>query len=146
MRWKRGYLKQSIGRSKGGLITKIHVVVDALGNLLRILLTPGNVNDIVPATNLIKGLSADKLLADRAYDANKLIDLAHVQKMEAVIPLIAKRRIQRDYDRHTYKERHLIKCFFAKLKIYKRIAMRSEKFSITFKASVMIALCLIWLQ
>lgn len=84
MRRKRGHLKQSIGRSKRGLTTKVHAVVDALGNPLRILLTPGNVNDIVPATTLIKGLSADKLLEDRAYDANKLIELAHEQKMKAV--------------------------------------------------------------
>lgn len=146
MWWKRGHLKQSIERSKGGLTTKIYAVADTLDNLLRILLTPGNINDIVPATNLIKGLSADKLLADRTYDTNKLIDLAHAQKMETVIPPTAKRKIQRDYDRHTYKERHLIECFFAKLKTYKRIAMRSEKLSITFKASVMIASCLIWLQ
>ncbi len=146
MRRKRGHFKQSIGRSKGGLTTKIHAVVDALGNPLRILLTPGNVNDIVPAANLIKGLSADKLLADRAYDVNQFIELAHNQKMETVIAPTAKRKIQRDYDQHTYKERHLIECFFAKLKTYKRIALRSEKLSITFKASVMIASCLIWLQ
>lgn len=69
---------------QGGLTTKIHAVVDALGHPLRILLTPGNVNDIVPAATLIKGLSADKLLADRAFDANKLIESAHKQKMEAV--------------------------------------------------------------
>lgn len=77
MRRKRGHLQQSIGRSKGGLTMKIHAVVDALGNPLRILLTTGNVNDIVPAASLIKGLSADKLLADRAYDASRLIELAH---------------------------------------------------------------------
>lgn len=146
MRRKRGHLQQSIGRSKGGLTTKIHAVVDALGNPLRILLTPGNVNDIVPAASLIKGLSADKLLADRAYDANKLIELAHEQKMEVVIPPTSQRIIQRDYDRHTYKERHLVECFFAKLKSFKRIATRSEKLSIAFKALVMIASCLIWLQ
>lgn len=74
-----GHLKQSIGRSKGGLTTKVHTVADALDNPLRILLTPGNINDIVPATNLIKGLSADKLL-----------DLTHAQKMEAVIPANSK--------------------------------------------------------
>lgn len=146
MRRKRGHLKQSIGRSKGELTSKIHAAADALGNPLRILLTLGNVNDIVPTANLIKGLSADKLLADRAYDVNRFIDSAHKQKMEAVIPSTAKRKIQRDYNQHAYKERHLIECFFAKLKTYKRIAMRSEKLSITFKASVMIASCLIWLQ
>ena len=50
-------------------------MVDALGNPLRIHITAGNVNDIVPACDLIEGLLAEKLLADRAYDANKLLAL-----------------------------------------------------------------------
>lgn len=66
--------------------------------------------------------------------------------MEAVIPPTPQRILQRDYDRHTYKERHLAECFFAKLKAFKRIATRSEKLSIAFKALVMIALRLTWLQ
>lgn len=52
-RLKRGHFKQDIGRSKGGLTTKIHAVVNALGNPLRILLTPGHVNNIVPVVGLI---------------------------------------------------------------------------------------------
>ncbi len=74
--YKRGHFKQDIGRSKGGLTTKIQAVVDALGNPLRILVTAGNIHEIVPATNLIEGIWGEKLPADRAYDANKLIALA----------------------------------------------------------------------
>jgi len=128
------------------LTTKIHAVVDALGNPLRILITAGNVHDIVPATSLIEGLLGDKLLADKAYDANKLIDLAAQQQMEVVIPPTARRLVQRAYDRHLYKERHLVECFFEKLKEFRRIATRYDKLSIAFRASVMIAACLIWLQ
>jgi transposase len=128
------------------LTTKIHAVVDALGNPLRILLTAGNVNDIVPATALIEGLLGDKLLADRAYDANKVIDLAIQQQMEVLIPPVARRLDQRDYDRHVYKERHLVECFFEKLKEFRRMATRYDKLSLAFRASVMIAACLIWLQ
>ena len=128
------------------MTTKIHAVVDALGNPLRILLTAGNVHDIVPATSLIEGLLGDKLLADKAYDANKLIDLAIQQQMEVVIPPTVRRQVQRDYDRHVYKERHLVECFFEKLKEFRRVATRYDKLSITFKASVMIAACLIWLH
>ncbi len=117
-----------------------------MGNPLRILLTAGNIHDIVPAANFIEGLWGEKLLADRAYDANKLIELAKKQHMEVVIPSKSRRLEQRDYDRHTYKERHLIECFFEKLKEFRRIATRYDKLSITFKASVMIAACLIWLQ
>ena len=87
-------------------------------------------NDIVPACDLIEGLLADKLLADRAYDANKLPG----------------RLVQREYDIHAYKERHLVECFFAKLKSFRRVATRYDKLAITFKATVMLTACLVWLQ
>jgi transposase len=92
---KRGHFKQDIGRSKGGLTSKIHAVVDALGNPVRILLTAGNVNDIVPAPILLEGLLGEKLLADRAYDANKLIEFAIQQQMEVIIPPTAHREDRR---------------------------------------------------
>jgi transposase len=63
-----------------------------------------------------------------------------------IIPPTARRLVQRDYDRHVYKERHLVECFFEKLKEFRRIATRYDKLSITFRAAVMIAACLIWLQ
>lgn len=121
-------------------------MVDALGNPLRIHLTAGNVNDIVPACDMIEGLLAEKLLADRAYDANKLLTLAERQSHEVVIPPVPGRLIQREYDTHAYKERHLVECFFAKLKSFRRVATRYDKLAITFKAAVMLASCLIWLQ
>ena len=121
-------------------------MVDALGNPLRIHITAGNVNDIVPACDLIEGLLAEKLLADRAYDANKLLALAERQNHEVVIPPMPGRRIQRESDSHVYKERHLVECFFARLKSFRRVATRYDKLAITFKASVMLASCLIWLQ
>lgn len=121
-------------------------MVDALGNPLRIHLTAGNVNDIVPACDLIEGVLANKLLADRAYDANKLLALAEYQQLEIVIPPTPRRLEQREYDTHTYKERHLVECFFAKLKSFRRIATRYDKLAITFKASAMLAACLVWLQ
>ena len=121
-------------------------MVDALGNPLRIHLTAGNVNDIVPACALIEGLLADKLLADRAYDANKLLALAERQNHEVVIPPTPRRLEQREYDTHAYKERHLVECFFAKLKSFRRVATRYDKLAITFKAAVMLAACLVWLQ
>ncbi|WP_374044400.1 transposase [uncultured Bilophila sp.] len=84
------------------LTTKIHAVVDALGNPLRIHLTAGNVNDIVSVCGLIEGLLADKLLVDRAYDANKLLALAERQNHEAVIPPMPGRLIQREYETNSH--------------------------------------------
>jgi len=100
----------------------------------------------VPASGLISGLSAAHVLADRAYNADAFITLAQTQGAQVVIPAKVNRREQRNYDHHIYKERHLVECFFAKLKRYRRIATRYEKLAHTFKANVMIAACLAWLQ
>jgi transposase len=111
------------------------------GTLLRILLTGGNVHDILPASGLITGLSASHVLADRAYDADAFIALAQTQGSQVVIPPKVNRREKRYYDRHIYKERHLVECFFAKLKGFRRIATLYEKLAQTFKAAVMIVAC-----
>ena len=113
---------------------------------MRIFLTAGNVNDTIPAGELLADLSADKLLADRAYDSDAVLEQARQQKMEVVIPSRKCRRHQREYDAHVYKERHLVECFFANLKSFRRIATRYDKLAETFRANVMIAACLIWLQ
>ena len=85
-----------------------------------------------------KGLLAEKLLADRAYTA-KLFALAGRQSHEVAIPPVKGILLQREYATHAYKERHLVECFFAKIKSFRRAATRYDKLSITFKASVMLA-------
>jgi IS5 family transposase len=60
---------QAIGRSKGGLSTKIHALVDALGNPLDFILTPGQAHDLEGADALLPGMAAEVLLADKAFDA-----------------------------------------------------------------------------
>jgi transposase len=111
---------------------------------LRINLTAGNVNDIVPACDLIEDLLADKLLADRAYDANKLLALAERQSHAVVIPLTPRRLGQREYDAHACKERHLAECFFINIKSFRMVITRYDKLAVTFKASGMLAACLVW--
>jgi hypothetical protein len=63
--WAQKDDDQAIGRSKGGLSTKIHALVDALGNLLRFLLTPGQAHDLIGADGLLQQTAAD-LIADKA--------------------------------------------------------------------------------
>lgn len=141
-----GQYSQAIGRSKGGLTTKIHAVVDGLGNPLRIKLTGGNVHDIVPSYDLIAGIETDQSLADRAYDADKLIELAESNGCQVIIPSKMNRKVHRKIDKHIYKERHLVECFFAKIKAYRRISTRYEKLACNYHAMVLIASCLVWLQ
>lgn len=132
--------------SRGGLTTKIHAVVDALGNPLRLTLTGGEVHDMTPAIELFTGLHSKYLLADKGYDADSILGVAAAQNQEAVIPPKSNRKNQRYYDKHIYKERHLVECFFQKIKRYRRLATRYEKLASSFGCMVTIASCLLWLK
>ena len=77
---------QAIGITRGGLNTKIHALCDALGNPLRFLLTPGQRHDAKAVTELLNGVMAKALLADKAYDSDKIIQSAQEQGMQVIIP------------------------------------------------------------
>lgn len=117
-----------------------------MGNPVRLLLTGGQTHDSVPVRELLRGIVAEHLLADKAYDNDALIQDIEHRGINAVIPPKRNRRIQREYDRHLYKERHLIECFFCKIKEFRRVASRYEKLGQTFLAMVTIASCLIWMR
>lgn len=123
---------QALGRSRGGFGTKIHAVVDALGLPIRFELGPGQENDMTPACDLIRDLPAERTLADRAYDANSLIDLIKEQGGEAVILSRRHRKTQRKTNWLVYKERWGVEGFFAKLKQWRRIATRYDKLAANF--------------
>lgn len=94
---------------KGGLSTKIHALVDALGNPLSFHLTPGQVCDLDGADILLQDLAADLLLADKGYDANqRVIERLQQQGKTAVIPPKRNRTVAREYDQHLYQARHLM--------------------------------------
>jgi len=96
-------------------------LVDALGNLVRFVLMPGQRNDIMGVRPLIEGLAFDALLADKAFDANWLrADIAERGAM-AVIPPRRHRKTQIDCDTEMYKWRHLVENYFAKIKEFRGI-------------------------
>jgi transposase len=104
---------QAIGKSKGGLSTKIHVLVDALGNPLKIILTAGQVHDLAGADALLPAMEAEALLADKAFDADKrVIEPLEAAGKTAVIPPKSSRKNPRKYDKALYEARHLIENFF----------------------------------
>jgi transposase len=122
---KDGRTDEAIGRSRGGLSTKIHATVDALGNPTGFALSPGQAHDLEGADALLPSLAAQALIADKAFDAEERVlkSLEQAGKT-AVIPPKANRKDPRPYDRDLYKARHLIENFFAKLKQYRAIATR----------------------
>lgn len=113
---KRGVQAHALGHSCGGFGTKIHAVVDALGPPIRCMLGPGQQNDMARACDLIRGLSAKKVGADRAYDADSLCNLIRVQGGEPIIPLRRHRSIRRPYDVIADKQRWAIEAFLACIK------------------------------
>lgn len=138
--------RECLGRSKGGFTTKIHATIDALGQGLRFILTPGQRNDVTQGENLIRGILAENIIADKGYDSNALVETIENQGSIAVIPPKRNRKIQREYDKDIYKERHLIECFFSKIKHFRRVFSRFDKKAENFLGFVTFAAILIWLR
>ena len=137
---------QAIGITRGGLNTKIHAVCDALGNPLRFVLTPGQRHDSKPVPELLGGLPAKALLADKAYDSDKIVQVAQAQGMEVIIPSKANRKQPRALDKHRYKARHLIENLFQRMKVFRRVATRYDKLDVMFLGFVHIVGTLKWLH
>jgi transposase len=129
------------------LSTKIHSLVDALGNPLSFHLTSGQACDLDGADVLLHQLAADTLVADKGYDADvRVIERLEQQGKTAVIPPKCNRIVKREYDRHLYKARHLIENFFAQLKQYRAIATRYDKRARNFLSAIYLAATVIWLN
>jgi transposase len=143
---KKHQESEGLGRSKGGFSTKIHAVCDALGNPLRFIITPGQRNDCTQALELLQGLKAEAVLADKGYDANAIVEAVEASGAIAVIPSKANRIIQREIDTELYKERHKVECLFGFLKHYRRLFSRFDKRKDTFSAFLHFVAILIWLK
>ena len=138
--------EQALGRSRGGLSTKIHTLVDALGNPKQFVLTGGQVHDLKGADAFIPQLQSDMLLADKSYDAKeRVLDPLKKFGKIAIIPA-GRRKEKRWYDKHIYQARHLIENFFAKLKQYRAIATRYDKLARNFLSGIYLASTIIWLN
>lgn len=143
---QRGADAQGLGRSRGGLSTKIHAATEALGLPVRLIASPGQRNDIAFAHDLIDGIEADATIADKGYDADHLAERIAQAGAEVIIPPKRNRKVQRDYDPELYKERNRIERFFSKLKQFRRVATRYDKLLANFMGFVKIAAIAIWLR
>src|ERR1700710_301431 len=114
------------------MTTKIPALTDALGNLVRFVLLPGQRFDTVGMPPLVEGLAFDALIADKAFDSNAII-----------ADLDPRRAKPLTIDEEMYKWRHLIENFFGRLKEFKRIAMRADKTDQSFAAMIHLAAAVI---
>ncbi len=101
--------------------------------------------DCTQAEQLIAGISADFLLADKGYDSNAILEQAKQQSIETVIPPKRNRKEQRDYDKDLYRLRHLVENAFLHLKRWRGIATRYAKNASSFLAAVHIRCLALWL-
>jgi transposase len=111
---------------------------------VRIIVTKGTESDYKQAENLIDGIDAECLLADRGYDSDDIVNKAESQGMNAVIPPRKNRKIQREYDKDLYKLRHLVENAFLHLKRWRGIATRYAKNTKSFIAAVQIRCIALW--
>jgi transposase len=136
---------QAIGRSRGGLSTKVDTAVDALGNSLRLILGARQIADIQRATDLIADIRTDAVIADKGYDADALVQRIQARGAQALIPPRANRKELRVYDTHLYKDRNLIERLFARIKHFRRIATRYEKLDSNYMAFLHLVCTFVWL-
>src|SRR5689334_4971812 len=118
------------------MTTKILALTDALGNLVRFVLLPGQRFDTVGVPPLMDGLAFWALIADTAFDSNAILADLDARGAKAVIAQHPRRMTPREIDTEMYWWRHLIENFFCKLKEFKRIAMRSDKTDQSFAAMI----------
>ena len=125
------------------MTTKILALTDALGSLVRFILLPGQRFDSIGVPPLIDGIDFDGLIADKAFDSNSIIADLNERGAKIVIAQHPRRAQPISIDADIYKWRHLIENFFAKLKEFKRIAMRADKTDQSFAALIYLAAAVI---
>jgi transposase len=136
-----------MGRSRGGLTTKIHALVDAEGRPIRLKLTEGQAHDGRSATDMIGTLGpGDILLADRAYDSDRLRETLSARGAWANIRPMPNRVNIPAFSRWLYRRRNAVERFFNKLKHFRAIATRYDKRDDNYLASVQLASIRIWLR
>lgn len=131
--------RQALGRSRGGLTTKLHVACDALGHPVRLRLTPGQAGDAPQAEWLLGGLSPTYVIADTAYDSDRLRAQIAQLGAEAVIPPNPSRSRKPSCSRALYRERNVVERLIGALKRYRRVSTRYDQTARNYLAFVQIA-------
>ena len=121
--------------------------MDGLGNPLRLMLSPGNRNDICYAQKLLEpfDLRGKFVIADKGYDSDKFVRWLEEREAVVVIPSRRIAKHPRDIDRHIYMECHLVENLFLKFKAHRRFAARYEKCASLFSAVTLFAAILVWI-
>jgi len=126
-----------MGRSRGGLISRIHALVDAEGRPVALTITPGRAHDGRSATDMLGGLGEGQvLLGDRAYDSDALQARMSEQGAWANVKPMPNRKQVLAFSPFSYKYRNLVERFFGKITHFRAVATRYDEDPDNFLASV----------
>ena len=128
------------------MTTKIHLLADAKGRPLRLLLTPGQVHDSKMASALLEGCECGGVIADKAFDTNDLRKRIADMGAEAVIPSKRSRKVQIPHDEAAYRTRNRIERCINKMKHFRRVATRYDRRAAHFLAFAVLACIMIWMR
>ncbi len=136
-----------MGRSRGGLTTKVHALTDARGLPLILTLSPGQAGDCPGAADLLDRLQPGTiLLADKAYDADWLRRAIEAPGAAPNIPAMPHRKWKPCFSPRLYRQRNRIERFFNRIKHFRRLATRYEKHAANYLAMLKLAAIQIWLR
>ncbi|RYF43197.1 MAG: IS5 family transposase [Cytophagaceae bacterium] len=144
IRWVFRPKKDAIGRSQKGPSSKIHLVVDSKGEPIQAIVSLEQTHDSVVAPELIRRLSTDVVIADKAYDSKAVIAALTEKSIQAVIPCRSNSLRPRKCDGRVYRRRIVIEKSFHKIKRFRALASRYAKTSSAFLALVQLASVKIW--
>jgi transposase len=142
---KGGSSDRGMGRSRGGLTSKIHALVDADGRPVALRLTGGQVYDSQEAEALLEALpEGATLLADKGYDSNAIREAAARKNAWANIPSRSNRKQRFAFSGWLYRQRNLVERFFNRIKHFRGIATRYDKCPENYLAAVKLICARIW--
>lgn len=140
-----GQPAQAMGRTKGGLNTKLSAVVDAHGRAVAVSLAAGPQHDQHAVRPVLASARGRRIVADKGFDADVFRQRLRAQRSRCCIPPKRGRRHPARFHRGYYRRRHHIENFFGRIKTHRRISTRYEKLAATFLGFVLLAAVLDWL-
>ena len=140
-----GQEQQAIGRSKGGINTKLGAVVDAYGRVVALCLAPGQRHDLKAIQPLIATLRGKRVVGDKGFDSGPFRIQLRRQRTKVCIAWLRCRREPMPFHRGYYRRRHRVENFFCRMKKFRRVATRYDKLAITFLGFIQFAAIIDWL-
>jgi len=140
-----GQATQAIGRTKGGINTKLAAIVDGRGRAVALSLAAGQRHDLYAVEPLLPCLRRYRAVADKGFDADSFRARLDRQRTRVCIPPKRTRRSKVAFHRGYYRCRHKVENFFCRIKRHRRISTRYDKLAATFLAFIQLAAVLDWL-